>query len=213
MNDDELKADPAGGDPSGERESDGDGYVDPIRHTSARVERLLGELRASTAPATWTRIGELVQSLTSIYGAGFARMLEVFADGKGIDPRTRAELCDDSLICSLLLLHGLHPAPLEERVTRAIEHVRRALGSKGGAITSSVSEASGVAKVQLSGDWRDGPLPASAIEAALRRAIDEAAPDLRELDIHTEGGFRATTTLVQIDLKRSRPDPGTGVAP
>ena len=59
---------------------------------------------------------------------------------------------------------------------------------------------------RLSGDWRRRPVPPDAVEAALRRAIEEAAPDLVLLDVVREGagGAPSATGLVQIDLKRSR---------
>ena len=60
--------------------------------------------------------------------------------------------------------------------------------------------------VRISGDWRRSPVPPDAIEAAVRRAIEEAAPDLVRLDIGREGAHSAPTGLVQIDLTRSRRD-------
>jgi hypothetical protein len=141
-------------------------------------------------------------------------LLEAFAGGKGIDPRTRAALCDDPLVVSLLLLHGLHPVPTEERVTHAIDRLRRAIGPGAGTIEVSAPDAAGSLKVRLSGDWRASPIPPSGIEAALRRAIEEAAPELVQLDIMTDGTFPAATKgLVQIDLTRSRQRAGNGAAP
>lgn len=204
----------SGHDAGAPAESPEDREVDAFRQASDRVERLLGELRTSTAPAAWVRIQELVSSLTFLYGTGFRRLLETFAAGKGIDPRTRAELCDDPVVVSLLLLHGLHPVPPEERVAHAIDRVRRAIGPGGGTIEAPAPDASGTLKVRLSGDWSGSPVPASGIEAALRRAIEEAAPELLRLDIATEGTFPASTKgLVQIDLSRSRHPTGNGVAP
>ena len=182
-----------------------DDEVDALRRTSDRIERLLGELRASTAPAAWARIEELVSLLTTIYGQGLARTLEAFAERGGIDERTRARLCDDPLVASLLLLHGLHPASLEERIARAIDRVRSAIGQAAGEIAVSPIDEAGALEVRLSGDWRRSPVPAAGIQAALRRAIEEAAPDLTHLAIESEGSFSASSSgLVQIDLARSR---------
>jgi hypothetical protein len=180
--------------------------ADDLRRASDRIERLLGELRASTAPATWARIQELVSSMTTIYGRGLARTLEIFAETDGVDDRTRTALCEDSLVGSLLLLHGLHPSPIEERVARAVEEVRRAVGASGGQIEVAPISAAGSVTVRISGDWRRSPVPPDAIEAAVRRAIEEAAPDLVRLDIGREGAHSAPTGLVQIDLTRSRRD-------
>jgi len=196
--------------------------AEALRRASDRIERLLGELRSSTAPATWARIHELVSSMTTIYGRGLGRTLEIFAEAAaGIDETTRTALCEDTLVGSLLLLHGLHPSPIEERVSAAVERVRRAMGASGGQIEAAPIASNGSITVHVSGDWRTSRVPPDAIEAALRRAIEEAAPDLVRLDIDREelegsplpsNGMNRTppaasaTGLVQIDLTRSRRD-------
>lgn len=176
------------------------------RETSDRIERLLGELRASVAPAAWTRIRELVSSLTSLYGEGFARTLEAFASDRPIDGAIRERLCDDALVASVLLLHGLHPVSLEDRVARAVERVKREVGAEvvGGKIDVTVQGPAAL-KVRVSGDWRSSPLGGLGLEAALRRALEEAAPDLEALEIEREGSFAAEPALrlVQLDLERS----------
>jgi hypothetical protein len=202
----EQEAGPASVEPQEDLDSEA------LARASDRIERLLGELRATTAPAAWARVQELVTSLTTIYGRGLERTLEIFAasgDGRGIDERTRGTLGDDPLVGSLLLLHGLHPAPIEERVARAVNRVRRALGHSGGEIEVSPIDAAGCLRLRICGDWQASPIPAAGVEAALRRAVEEAAPDLVELVIAREGAFpQAHAGLVQIDLARSRRSAG-----
>ena len=41
-------------------------------------------------------------------------------------------MADDGVVGSLLLIHGLHPVPLEERVTGALDEVRPYMKSHGG---------------------------------------------------------------------------------
>jgi Fe-S cluster biogenesis protein NfuA len=182
--------------------------AEELRQTSDRIERLLTELRGSTSPAAWARIEDLVSSMTAVYGRGLKRTLEIFAGVGKIDGRARAELCDDPLVESLLLLHGLHPAAVEERVARAVERVRHAMGSGGGKIDVGDVDSSGVLTVRLVGDWRRCPVPAAAVEAALRRAIEESAPDLERIAVERAGTFPASEPaghgLVQIGLGRSR---------
>jgi Fe-S cluster biogenesis protein NfuA len=194
--------------------------AESLRRKSDRIERLLGELRGATSPAAWGRIEELVSSMTAIYGHGLERMLEIFARGGKIDAAIRAELCDDPLIESLLLLHGLHPAPTEERVTRAVDRVRDAIGSGGGNIEASPVDPEGAVTVRLRGDWRRCPVHAGAIEAALRRSLEESAPELVQIGFENDGDFPpsssaspASPTLVQIDLSRSRRARSREVAP
>jgi hypothetical protein len=65
----------------------------------ARVERLLEEVDE--------RGEELVQALLDMYGEGLRRILA------RTDP---AVLVEDELLSELLLLHDLHPVPLDARV-------------------------------------------------------------------------------------------------
>ncbi|MDB4995485.1 MAG: hypothetical protein JWM74_2917, partial [Myxococcaceae bacterium] len=129
-----------------------------------------------------------------------------FARAGGIDPRARVELCEDPLVGSLLLLHGLHPVGIDERVALAVERVRLAIGQAAtGEIDVAPVDDAAMLRVRLSGDWRSSPLGWSAIEVALRRAIEEAAPDLSSISIEGENLFSPSPNgLVQIDLGRSR---------
>ena len=87
------------------------------RDRIARVEALLDEVE-SLPDGGRTTATELVQALVELYGEGLARIM-ARVNGAG------EELLEDELIRHLLLLHDLHPTPLEERV-------RGALGAKGG---------------------------------------------------------------------------------
>jgi len=181
--------------------------TDGIRRTSERIERLLGELRTSIAPASWARVEELLASLTSIYGRGFERVLETFADEGAVSDGVLERLCDDPLIASLLILHGLHPEPLERRVMRAIHRVRRAIGEGAGEVEIVSVDDAKILMLRLAGDWAPCPAPRAAVENALRRAIEDAAPDLVRVEVEGApelGSSHSGTKLVQIDLRRSR---------
>jgi hypothetical protein len=177
-----------------------------LQRTGDRIQHLLGELRSSTAPMAWARIEELVASLTTIYGTGLARTLAAFTSAGRIDAGARERLCEDPLVGSLLLLHGLHPVPIDERVALAVDRVKRAVGQAAtGEIEIAPVDDAAMVRVRLSGDWRSSPLGWSAIEVALRRAIEDAAPDLASITIEGESLFSASPKgLVQIDLSRSR---------
>ena len=55
-------------------------------------------------------------------------MLEIVYDAGRLDDDVLAALADDELVASLLLVHGLHPDDLDERVERALDVVRPYLG-------------------------------------------------------------------------------------
>src|SRR5262245_37351497 len=83
-----------------------------FRQRVRRIEALVETLEQTADPATRAAARELMATLLDLHRAGLARLLEVVGRAEVV-----AEACaDDELIRTLLLLHGLHPAPLEERV-------------------------------------------------------------------------------------------------
>ena len=81
-----------------------------------------------------------------------ARTHNAFLDRPIADAELRERLLNDELLSSLLVLHGLHPRDVADRVSDALEKVRPYLGSHGGDVELiSVDEASGVVKLRLGG--------------------------------------------------------------
>ena len=88
------------------------------------------------------------QALLDLYGEGLAHIVEEVA---ARDDGTLAEaFAGDELVSQLLLLHGLHPVPLEDRVRGALEEVVPYLGSHGGGVELLGIE-DGVVRLALQG--------------------------------------------------------------
>jgi hypothetical protein len=176
------------------------GADDPEVH-AARIEQLLSEVRAAVGPVAWRRVDELVARLVALHGAALGRTLRIVEEAGALDENLRAQLCRDELVGAMLALHGMHPEPLLARARAAGERVRAVIGEAAGTIDMQLDERGALA-VTLAGEWRCA-VPRAAVEAALRRAIASAAP---ELDAIVVGGvdFGETPALVQLDLLRSR---------
>lgn len=155
-----------------------------------RVQDLLGSLDEIADPDAQARVQELVGAVLELYGAGLERILGVLADAGEGALHIRNALLDDGIVASLLLIHGLYPVPLEERVTEAIESVRPFLASHGGGV-EILSIEDGVARLRLQGSCNGCPASASTLEHALREAIDEAAPDLLALEVEGVVGLES----------------------
>src|ERR1044072_275960 len=147
-----------------------------------RVQDLLGSLDEIADPVAQARVQELVGAVLELYGAGLERILGVIADAGEGAIHIRKALLDDGIVASLLLIHGLYPVPLEERVTEAIESVRPFLASHGGGV-EILSIEDGVARLRLQGSCNGCPASASTLEHALKEAIEEAGPDLLSLEV------------------------------
>jgi Fe-S cluster biogenesis protein NfuA len=153
-----------------------------------RVQDLLGSLDDIADPVAQARVQELVGAVLELYGAGLERILGVIADAGEGAIHIRNALLDDGIVASLLLIHGLYPVPLEERVREAVESVKPFLASHGGGV-EILSVEDGVARLRLQGSCNGCPASASTLEHALKEAIDEAAPDLLALEVEGAVGL------------------------
>ena len=153
-----------------------------------RVQELLGSLDEIADPFAQQRVQELIGAVLELYGAGLDRILGVVADAGEPGLPIRDALLEDGIVASLLLIHGLYPVPLEERVIQALDSVRPFLASHGGNVELlGVDE--GIARLQLQGSCNGCPSSAATLEHALREAIDAAAPDLLGLEVEGAVGL------------------------
>ena len=147
-----------------------------------RVQDLLGSLDEIADPVAQNRVQELIGAVLELYGAGLERILGVVNDAGEAGLPIREALLDDGIVASLLLIHGLFPVPLEERVMQGLENIRPFLAGHGGNV-ELVSLENGIARLRLQGSCDGCPASASTLENALREAIDEVAPDLLGLEV------------------------------
>src|SRR4051794_15946989 len=101
---------------------------------SARLEANLDELAAAAPEPLRPKIQELVAGLIAFHGGGLGRLLAILESAGVLDQSMRARLASDDLVASLLLLHGLHPVPLGERIEAALVEVRPTLGAHAGGV-------------------------------------------------------------------------------
>lgn len=166
-----------------------------------RIEALLEEAEGLADPAARGTALELVQGLLDLYGEGLSRVVSHVAEH---DDGTLAEaLAADELVAHLLLLHGLHPVPLERRVTGALEEVRPYLGAHGGGVELLGVE-QGVVRLQLQGSCSGCPSSAVTLKHAVEEAIHKAAPDVTEIIAEDAP---AQPALIQLEVYEACPAP------
>ena len=165
----------------------------------ARVESLLDELDAvADGPARDTATA-LVQALLDLYGEGLARIVDHVAER---DDGTLAEaLGGDEVVAPLLMLHGLHPVPLDRRVHEALAEVRPYLESHGGGV-ELVGIDEGVVRLQLQGSCSGCPSSAVTLKHAVEEAIHKAAPDVAGIVAED-----APAPLIQLEVYEACPAP------
>jgi Fe-S cluster biogenesis protein NfuA/nitrite reductase/ring-hydroxylating ferredoxin subunit len=145
----------------------------------ARVEGLLEELEGLPDTLARDKATEVLQALLDLYGEGFGRIVDVVAEHDS-DGAMAESLAGDELVAHLLLLHGLHPVPVEQRVRVALEGVRPYLESHGGNV-ELIGVDDGVVRLALEGSCSGCPSSAMTLKLAIETAIHEAAPDVDEV--------------------------------
>jgi Fe-S cluster biogenesis protein NfuA/nitrite reductase/ring-hydroxylating ferredoxin subunit len=148
-----------------------DELVADVERSLEEIERLPDDVARRSATA-------VVQALLELYGAGLTRIVEEIAARD--DGSLAQALTDDELVSHLLLLHGLHPLPLAERVLAALDGVRPYLESHGGNVELlEVDEP--VVRLRMQGSCSGCPSSAVTLKLAIEDAIHKAAPEIEEV--------------------------------
>ena len=152
------------------------------RERVTRLEELLAGLDSLEDRVAREQAMGVVQALVELYGAGLERMVSHVSER---DTGEIAEaLAGDELVAHILLLHDLHPVPLEDRVRGALAEVRPYLESHGGDVQLLGLE-DNVVRLALQGSCNGCPSSSATLELAIEEAIHKAAPDVE--GIETEG--------------------------
>lgn len=167
-----------------------------------RMGELVEQLESGADPSVRALAKELLESLMSLHGAAIERILEIVSEAAEPGEAIIRKCGNDELIGSVLLLYGLHPEPLETRVTRALEKSRPFLESHAASAEVISIREDGAVHVRLEvksngGCGSTGALVKSTLEAALQNA----APDAASLVVEEVGallrhpGFVSVTQL------------------
>jgi hypothetical protein len=155
--------------------------ADNLRATGDRIAQLLEQFESLPDPRAGEWAEELVRLVTSMYGEGLARALELACGPESVaGPALLARLAEDELLASLLLLHGLHPDGMRSRVERALAELGRSLGSSDVRLLDADEEAGSV-RVRLLSDH--GRAVSASLEQLVRRAIESAAPEVVAIEV------------------------------
>jgi Fe-S cluster biogenesis protein NfuA len=151
------------------------------RDVGDRIERLLDDLRAAVDPRAYAAVEELVRQVTELYGAGLARVVEL---GREIVPELLDRLAGDELVASLLVIHGIHPVPVEARIEAALESVRPFLAHHDGDVELlSIDPGADAVVLRLLGSCDGCPSSTVTLQLAVERAILTAAPEIVRIDV------------------------------
>ncbi|MER5508110.1 NifU family protein [Streptomyces sp. NPDC002766] len=161
----------------------------------ARLDQLLEGIESAPGPTTRSAV-DAVRLLTEVYGEALARVMD-HADGQLAE-----RLADDELLGHLLVLHAIHPEPVDRRAARAVERLRPAVRERGGDVEWAGAEGE-VGRVRLTaagggcGSGCGGGGGTTDVTAAVREAVLAVAPELSAVEPEqvTPSAFVPLTTL------------------
>lgn len=166
-----------------------------------RIELLL-EASAAAGPVARERAEELVRTVVELYGAGLERVMELAYAAGALTDELLAALAADELVAGLLLVHGLHPYGVEDRIEKALDDVRPYLGSHGGDVKLLHVTDEGIVRLQLLGSCDGCASSAVTLELAVEDAIRAAAPEVVRIEV--EEAAKSTGSVIPIEQLTSR---------
>lgn len=172
----------------------------------SRVEALLAQLRRQGGDPAVETGEELVRELVAYYGEGLAVIVGAVSEAA---PEILAALMADPLVESQLVLHGLHPLSLDERIEQALDQVRPYLGSHAGGVAYLGVDDAGVAHLRLDGSCNGCPSSTVTVKLTIEEALLGAVPELTGIEVE---GTARREQLLQIGLRPGAAPAAAGAA-
>jgi len=167
-----------------------------------QIEDLVQEIQSGADPAFRDRAIKLVELLLEVHGAGLDRVMELVSETGPPGVALIDRFTREPLINSLLLLHGLHPLELDDRVRQALDKVRPYLQShKGNVELLGIDD--GVIHLRLEGSCNGCPSSSLTLKLAIEEAIAEFAPDAAGLVCEGVAAPKSPPVFVQLTPMRS----------
>ncbi len=171
----------------------------------ARIEPLLAELAQASDPMVERATREVLSTVLELHRRGLERVLEL----AGREDAVREALARDSRVSAMLLLHGLHPVSLAERVKRAVELVRERCGGKVDSVEAEIQGAAAVV-VRIVPAANACASTRTALHNDFEQALLSAVPDADSVMVEFA---EAAPALIQLRLKKADPGQRAGGMP
>jgi Fe-S cluster biogenesis protein NfuA len=162
-----------------------------------KIERAVQRVNALQPEDSRTAALELMQSLMDLHGTALARIVEVLSDAGDAGRNSLANLGSDPLLCGLMVLYGVHPLSLEQRVQRAIDKVRPQVQKQGGRVELLDVNDSQV-RVSISSSGNGCHSSPDALKSAVEQAVREAAPEV--IDFVAEGVASSAAGFIPVNM-------------
>jgi Fe-S cluster biogenesis protein NfuA len=150
---------------------------------AAQLETLLAEVAAFSDQQARTTTETVIQTLLELYGDGLARILALLQQ-QATGSELVTMLAQDELVASLLLLHGLHPLPLEARVARALADMQPYVRDHGGKLELLRID-DGNAYLRLGGSCQGCSSSTTLLKQTVAETLSKTVPDLLHIEFES----------------------------
>lgn len=164
-------------------------------HTE-QIERLVEQVSALADNESRALALDLLQSLMDLHGAGLSRIVELLNEGGEAGKKSLAKVADDPLVCGLMVLYGIHPLDLRERVSRAIHKVSPQVSKQGGRV-ELLEVGDSLVRVSIHSSGNGCHSTPDALKLIVEQAIREAAPEI--VEIVADGVTSSTSAFVPLN--------------
>jgi Fe-S cluster biogenesis protein NfuA len=158
-----------------------DGERSRLEEALHRIDTLASALEQVADVGVREAARELLELVLDLHGLALARTLAIIAsaeNGRELVDR----LAEDEQVRAALLLHGLHPEPIEARVGKVLEGLRPQLGMLGCCVRL-IKVGAGIAQLRLEGAHGPEGLRALGLRQQIEAAIIDEAPDIDDVVI------------------------------
>ena len=151
-----------------------------FQQRAERVQQAIERVNAQLPDDDRALALELLQAAMDLHGAALARVVELLKGAGTAGEAQLARLGQDPTICGLLVLYGLHPASLDQRVAAGLERLRPRL-QKQGANVELLSLDDGRVRVRIESTRHGCGSNADTVRQMVEQAVLEVAPEAAEV--------------------------------
>jgi hypothetical protein len=171
-----------------------------FRERIQEIGRLIAALDGIADEQARTSTRELVQLVMELHGAGIERMLEITFSQGAAGAEFIDHLAADPTVSSLLVLHGLHPEPMEARVQQDIANLAAELRKQDVEVQLLGIDEGNVRILARTNAHACGST-ARTVRASIEEGVFAAAPEVASLTIEglepkSASGFVGLNQLV-----------------
>jgi Fe-S cluster biogenesis protein NfuA len=165
-------------------------------HTE-QIERLVAQVSSLQDSEARTMALDLVQALMDLHGAGLSRIVELLGESGEAGRKSLTNLGADPVVCGLMVLYGIHPVELRDRVNAAIEKVRPHVHKQGGKV-ELLDVSDGLVRVSISSSSNGCHSSPDALKQIVEQAIREVAPEV--IEVVAEGVASSSSAFLPINM-------------